>query len=301
MALNPGGNSNYSWHYSAKHEDRTLELVGTIVSLQEIQAREFSMGGQPGRPAFWHDGKPKMNIRVGLATPEGQLKSITFSKAGKKQISGEKPSLHMQLFNVSGGNMSNLIGKTIHIWTWDADPETGMNWGQGNPRKFGLELVPDVAYELTMQLPDEFKVPALYANDGVAGGQPVAPAPQQMQQPPMPPMQGQYFAPPMVQQQPRPMQQPYPYNMQQPAQYQPQPMQPQPMQQMPQMQPQMQPQMPQQPMPAVQAMPPQQAMTAPMPQGMDPAVMAAMQAAGATNVQMVAGEGGSVYDDGIPF
>lgn len=273
MSLNPGGSNNYSWRYSAKHEDRSLEIYGTIVALQEVQAREYNYGSnQPGRPAFWPDGNPKMNIRVGLATPEGQLKSITFNKAGKKQISGEKPSLHMQLYNVSGGNMSNLVGQTIHVWTWDADPETGAQWGQGNPRKFGLELCPDVKYELAMPLPDEFKVPQLYANDGAAGGQPVQQAPQQVQQQPnVMPMAGQYFAPPVTQ----------PY--QQPA-YQPAPQQFQP---------------PMQQMPAVQAMPPQ---SVPMPQGMDPAVAAAMQMAGASNVQpVVEYPPTSVYDDDIPF
>lgn len=280
MSLNPGGSNNHSWHYSAKHEDRSLEITGTIVALQEVQAREYNYGSnQPGRPAFWPDGNPKMNIRVGLATPEGQLKSITFNKAGKKQISGEKPSLHMQLFNVSGGNMSNLMGKTVHVWTWDADPETGMQWGQGNPRKFGLELVPDAKYELAMPLPDEFKVPALYANDGASGG---APAPQQpqVQQANVMPMAGQFYAPPVTQQYQQPAYQPAP-QYQQPA-YQPTPQQFQ------------------QQMPAVQAMPPQ---SAPMPQGMDPAVAAAMQMAGATNVQPVASEQPplSVYENDIPF
>ena len=91
MSLNPGGSNSYSWRYSAKHEDRSLEIYGTIVALQEVQAREYNYGSnQPGRPAFWPDGNPKMNIRVGLATPEGQLKSLTFNKAGTKQISGEK-------------------------------------------------------------------------------------------------------------------------------------------------------------------------------------------------------------------
>ena len=309
MALNPGGNGNYNWNYSNETRDGfSLELWGTVVSIQEVQGREFSMNGQPGRPAFWPDGNPKMNIRIGLATPDGSLKSVTFAKAGKKQVAGEKPSLHMQLYAISNGNMPNIVGKTIHMVTWPVHPGEhqllgykedihgnvypnpwntdnlkGQAWGRGNPRLFGVEEVADTKYELAMPLPEEFKVPALYANDGVAGGQPVAPAPQQMQQVQAPPMQGQYFAPPMVQQQPM-QQQPYPYNMQQPAQFQPRPMQPQP-------------QMPQQPMPAVQAMPP---MTAPMPQGMDPAVMAAMQAAGAVNVQPVE-NAGSVYDESIPF
>lgn len=276
MSLNPGGANNYSWNYSKQDRDGfSLELHGTVVSLQEVQAREYNPGSnQPGRPAFWPDGNPKMNIRVGFATPDGSLKSITFMKAGKKQISGEKPSLHMQLFNLTNGNMMELMGKTVHLWTWPSNPNTGQAWGMGNPRLFGVEEVTDAHYELSGQLPTEFTIPELYANDGVQGGQPVAPMQQHMQ---TPPMQGQFYAPPMAMPQP----QQYPYNMTNPTHvYQPQ-------------------SMTAQPMPAMQAMPPQQAMTAQVPQGMDPAVAAAMQAVGATNVQPVDPTSG-MYDD-IPF
>ena len=294
MSLNPTGMGGSSWNFSNQNKEGfSLEIYGTVVSLQEVQARMYNPSSNaPGAPRFWPDGNPVMNIRMGLATPDGSLKTVTFSKAGKKQISGEKPSLHMQLFNLTNRNMMELIGKTLHLWTWPANPQTGQTWGQGNPRLFGVEEITDgTKYELAGQLPPEYMVPELFANDGAQGG---APNPQMIQQPQVPPMQGNFYAPPTVQ----PMQQQYPYMQQQPVQYQPQQYQPQPMQQ------QMAPQgnMNSQPMPATQAMPPQPA-SAPMPQGMDPAVAAAMQAVGAVNVQPVADElpPTSVYDQDIPF
>lgn len=292
MSLNPNGGS-FNWNMSNPNkEGYSLELYGTVVSLQEVQARMFNPGGGPGAPRFWADGNPVMNIRVGFATPDGTLKTVTFQKAGKKQRTGEKPSLHMQLFNLTNNNMMELIGKTLHLWTWPAHPETGVAWGQGNPRLFGVEIVEGAKYELSGPLPPEFMVPELLCNDGAQGG---APNPQMIQQPQVPPMQGNFYAPPTAQ----PMQQQYPFTQQQPAQYQPQQMQPMPQQQpAPAMQPMAQP-VAQQQMPAVQAMPPQPA-SAPMPQGMDPAVAAAMQSVGAVNVQPVT-DPGAVYDDDIPF
>lgn len=275
MSLNPTGMGGSSWNFSRPNDEGySLELYGTVVSLQEVQARTYNPGSnQPGAPRFWPDGNPVMNIRVGFATPEGKLKTVTFGKAGKKQISGEKPSLHMQLFSLTNRNMMDLMGKTLHLWTWTVDPETQRPWGQGNPRKFGVELVSDQTYQLAGQLPPEYTVPELLCNDGAQGG---APNPQMIQQPQMPPMQGNFYAPPTAQQFP------------QPPQYQPQ--------SMPQMPPQQT--MPQyQQQPTIQQMPPQ---SAPMPQGMDPAVAAAMQAVGAVNVQPADTTGG-IYDDDIPF
>ena len=268
MALNPGSAASYNWNYSNQEKDGfSLELTGTVVSMQEVQAREWNpQTRQPGKPKTWPDGNPVWNIRIGFALPDGNLKSITFMEAGAKQRSGEKPSLHMQLFNLTG-NMNDLMGKTVHLWTWPSHPDTGQAWGMGNPRLFGCELV-DGAYELKVPLPEDFKVPKLLADDGAHGGQPVAQAPQQIQVPQMPPMQGQFYAPPISQ---------YP----QPPQYQ---------QYIPQQQPQYQQPMYPAPQPTIQAMPPQ---SAPMPQGMDPAVAQAMQMTGAQNVQ-------PVYED-IPF
>lgn len=286
MSLNPTGMGGSSWNFSRPDgEGYSLELYGTVVSLQEVQARTYNPGSnQPGAPRFWPDGNPVMNIRVGLATPEGKLKTVTFGKAGKKQISGEKPSLHMQLFNLTNRNMMDLIGKTLHLWTWTVDPETQKPWGPGNPRKFGVELVSDQTYQLAGVLPAEYTVPELLCNDGAQGG---APNPQMIQQPQMPPMQGNFYAPPTAQQFPQSPQYQQ-YIPQQQPQYQPQ--------SMPQMPPQqMMPQYQQQP--TIQQMPPQ---SAPMPQGMDPAVAAAMQAVGAINVQPADPTGG-IYDDDIPF
>lgn len=297
MSLNPIGMGGSSWNMSdPNREGYSLELYGTVVSLQEVQARMYNPNSnQPGMPRFWPDGNPVMNIRMGLATPDGSLKTVTFGKAGKKQVSGEKPSLHMQLFNLTNHNMTELIGKTLHMWTWPANPQTGQAWGQGNPRLFGVEEIEGTTYQLAGQLPPEFLVPELLCNDGAQGG---APNPQMIQQPQVPPMQGNFYAPPTAQ----PMQQQYPFTPQQPVQYQPQGMLQPPMPQQP---------MPQQaapapqgmgapaPMPATQAMPPQPAST-PVPQGMDPAVAAAMQAVGAVNVQKV-DHTDEVYDDDIPF
>lgn len=304
MSLNPGGMGGSSWNMSRPNEDDySLELWGTIVSLQEVQAREYNpYNKQPGAPRFWPDGNPVMNIRMGLAAPDGSLKSVTFAKAGKKQASGEKPSLHMQLFALTNHNMMELIGKTIHLWTWPANPQTGQTWGQGNPRLFGVEEITDgTKYELNGPLPPEFMVPELLCNDGAQGGMPTPP--QMIQQPQVPPMQGNFYAAPTaqpIQQAPMQQQQYQPAPAQQ-QQYQPAPVQQQPMQ-APMKQPMQQPQPVQQPVPATQAMPPQQqAASAPLPQGMDPAVAQAMQAVNAVNVQQVMDPTGGVYDDDIPF
>lgn len=294
MSLNPSGMGGSSWNLSNPNkEGYSLELYGTVVSLQEVQARMYNPNGNgPGAPRTWPDGNPVMNIRMGLATPDGSLKAVTFAKAGKKQVSGEKPSLHMQLFNLTNNNMMELIGKTLHLWTWPANPQTGQAWGQGNPRLFGVEEITDgIKYELSGPLPPEFMVPELMCNDGAHGGQPNPPSPQMMQQPQVPPMQGNFYAAPQAQQ---PMQQSYTQQMMAPPQQQYQPIQ-QPMKA-----PMQQQQQVQQPVPATQAMPPQTA-GAQMPQGMDPAVAAAMQSVGAVNIQPVVDTTGGIYDDDIPF
>ena len=250
MSLNPMGTVNYNWNYSRPDKpDYSLELWGTVVSIQEVQARAFNPSGQPGAPQFWPDGNPKMNIRVGFATPDGSLKAITFAKAGKAQVAGQKPSLHMELYRLTNNNMLELIGKTVHLVTWPTNPTTGMQWGQGNPRIFiAEEAEGDIKYELSSPLPYEFTVPELYANDAVSGGQPV--------------------------QQPQPAQYPqYPQQMQQP-QY------PQYPQQMHQSAPMPQPAQVQQ-VPQPQGMTanwvaPQASVTAQQPSGMDPAIAQAM-------------------------
>ena len=289
MGLNPGGSASYSWNYSnSQNPGFSLEFVGTVVAVQEKQHMDWNNNGGPRTPAFWSNGDPKMDIRIAFADPEGNLKTFQFPEASKKQAANPN-NTHVIFSNLAGGVM-NLIGKTVHIMTWPANPETGAPWGIGNPRIFSAGLVPDVTYELAQPLPDEFKVPKLLADTAVSGGQPV------------PPMVGQYYGTPTFQPRQQPQyqqqvqpqyQQPMPYQQmpQQVPQMQPQYQQPTPYQQMPQQAPQMQPQYQQ---PTIQQLPPQQApMTAQMPSGMDPMVAAAMQAVGAQNVQ-------PVYPD-IPF
>lgn len=249
MSLNPVVVS-HNWNCTRPEKDGfSLELTGTIKCIQEVQAREYNPNGI-GEPRFWKNSNdPVMNIRIGLANPDGDLKTITFAKAGAEQRKRRKPSLHMQLFDLTGGKgMATLVGKTIHIWTWPQNPETGAPWGQGNPRLFGVELVQG-NYELNDELPEEYTVPRLLCNDAVSGGQPVPTAPQYMQQPqvpqysqPMPQYQQPVYQQPVYQAPqyaPMPTQTPQQYMQQQPA--------PQPVQQV-------------------------------APQGMDPAVAQAMQA-----------------------
>lgn len=273
MSLNPTG-GNYNWNYSNPNKDGYSEtMVGTVVSLQEVQKRAYNPGtGQPGMPEFWPDGNPKMNIRMGMATPDGQLKSITFQPAGKAQRSGEKPSLHMNLFALTDNtDMSKLIGMTIQLTTWPANPQTGQAWGPGNPRLFDVQVVEGGPFSLAYPLPEEFKVPRLLANEAVSGGQ--------IQQPYQPqPTNPAYIQTP------------------QPVQYQQpnvQPVQPMNMGQVASV-PNVtaaQPVMQQQPTTQVQAMQPA------VPAGMDPQIAAQMQAMGATNVQQV----DPYSEEGLPF
>lgn len=266
VSFNPGYTAEHTnWNFSNQQKEGYSEdLIGTVVAIQFVQAIDY----MSKQPKFWQDGNPVMNIRLALANPDGDLVCFTFAKASKAAREGKKPSIHMDLWHLTGDtDMINLIGKTIHIHTWPANPNTGQAWGNGNPRLFSVELVTDQGpFELKHPLSDAYKVPEVFAN---GGAKPAQPAPQpQYQQP-------QYgYAQPMQQM------------------YQAQPIQPV---QVPQQIPPMQ-------QPAMA--PQQQQMYDPMqpqvPQGMDPNVAAAMQQMGATNVQPMV-QPQSVYDDSIPF
>ena len=241
MSLNPSGANNYGWNYSKPDKPGySTTLVGTVVAIQEVQKMGYTMNGQPGAPEFWPDGNPKMNIRLALATPDGSIKTFTFQPAGKAARAGQKPSVHMDLWHLTGDtDMMNLIGKTIGISTQEG------HYGQGNPRPWSVGLVDGGPYGLTSELPSEFKAPQVLANNAVSGGQyqqmPQQPAYQQPVQQAQPAYQQ---AQPAYQQ---PVQQAQPaYQQAQPAYQQAQPAYQQPVQQG-------------------------------YPQGMDPSVAAAMQ------------------------
>lgn len=210
MSINPGG-TNYNWNYSKPDKPGySTQLVGTVLAIQEVQKMGYTMSGQPGAPEFWPDGNPKMNIRLALATDSGELKTFTFQPAGKAARMGQKKSIHMDLFALTGNtDMMNLIGKTICIQT-----EEGY-YGQGHPRPWTVFLVDAGPFDVP--LPPEFKAPQVLANSAAAGGQVQAP----------------------------PQQPAYPYTQQQPAQFRPAPQpqyQPAPQYQQPAYQPAPQPQ-----------------------------------------------------------
>ena len=245
MSINPSGANSYGWNYSKPDKPGySTQLIGTVLAIQEVQKMGFTMNGQPGMPEFWPDGHPKMNIRLALATPEGELKTFTFQPAGKQARMGQKKSVHMDLFALTGNtDMLNLIGKTICIQTQEG------HYGQGNPRPWYVSLVEGGPYKLNNELPSEFKAPQVLANNAVSGGQ-------------MMPPQQQGYGMPMQQQ---PMQQGYGMPMQQQPMMQQRP----PMQQMP-----MQAPVQQQPMQQMPVQAPVQQQ--PTTEGMDPQVANAM-------------------------
>lgn len=292
MSLNPTGTTNANWNYSNPNKPNYSQtLIGTVVALQEIQKRKFLGPGQYGAPEFWPEGRPKMNQRMTLATPDGSLVSFIYQPASNPQKKEDK-GIHLALFHLTGDtDMNNLIGKTIQIDTWDMVNNAGtpIKYGAGNPRPFTVyemingnlvtfgdagdpnavntEALASGPYSLSYPLPAEYSVPELLANDAASGGQVInhqqAVAPQNIQ---VPVQQAQ----PVVQQQPQQFVSPEPIQQVQQVQQQP----------VAQMQPMMQ-----QPAGQVNAV---------MPAGMNQQVAAAMQ-------QVEAQGAGAVYDEDIPF
>lgn len=204
MSLNPAGmKKSYAWNYSNNQkEGYSEELIGTVAALQEVQASTFNPNG-PGMPAFWDDGKPKMNIRIWLIDATGEYKFLTFSPASRAAREGKKRSLHIDLFALTGNtDMRNLIGKTIKIAT---QPGT---YGSGNPRPWSCELMEAGPFTATEELPAEARAEKVLANASAHGGQTVAP---QMPQPQYP--QGYGMAPQMQMPQQQMYQQPQPQPM----------------------------------------------------------------------------------------
>ena len=86
MSLEPI--QNFNWRYS---EQGNETLTGTVVTIQEWQGRNWTQNGQGSTPSVWDDGNPRMSIRMGFITPEGEFKSFVFPEAGKAQKEGKKP------------------------------------------------------------------------------------------------------------------------------------------------------------------------------------------------------------------
>jgi len=183
MPLNPTDTGDsHRWNYSDPNSPGySTSIIGTVANFQEVQAMKFAPPGQPKLPDFWPDGNPKMNIRVILIGPSGGFRTLTFTPAGKAAKQGEKKSLHIDLFNLAGGqNIMDLVGKTIEIST--QEPPAGFGYGQGNPRPWNARLVEDQGpFVLKEPLDPIYLAPRVMANQAVSGGVMQPP----MQQPPM--------------------------------------------------------------------------------------------------------------------
>lgn len=251
-SLNPGGRGVPSWNFSDPSKPNySTELIGTVVAMQQVQAMEFR-GGKPYAPKVWPDGNPVWNIRITLAGPKGGLISWMFPPASGKALRGERKSVHMDLFALTGNtDMRNLIDKTIRITTQEG------NYGLGNPRPWTVEeldnetLTPPGPWKPLQEVPADYVNPKQLANAMASGGQmnqqpaqpaqyPAAPAPQYAPQPqyqqPMP----QYAPQPQYGQQVPPQHAPQQSPMQAPMQPMIPPMPPQqqaPMAPQPQMPP----------------------------------------------------------------
>lgn len=189
MVLNPktGGGESHNWNYSnPQNPGYSLSLTGTVVGIQEVQATKFGENGQPTSAGkTWPDGNPIMNIRLIICGPNGGYRTWTFQPAGKAARNGEKPSVHLDLFALTGNtDMKNLIGKTIKIST-QAPPE-GFSYGRGNPRPWNVQLVEEGPYQLSTQLDPIYLLPQVFSNQGVSGGQVVQQQPVQQQPTPQP-------------------------------------------------------------------------------------------------------------------
>lgn len=199
MSINPTMNSeegaSYHWNYSKPDKEGfSNELVGTVLNIQEVQAREYSMNGM-GAPKFWPDGNPVMNIRMVFAVADGSVKTWTFQPAGRLAKQGKKKSVHLDLYALTGNTtMMNLVGRTLRIVT--QQPPQGFSYGVNSPRPWHVELVPDVVYQPNVEVPAELMVEKVLCNDAASGGQLNVQQPQPMQQQPQPPMQNGYYAQP---------------------------------------------------------------------------------------------------------
>ena len=200
MSLNPTMNSGGSmyWNYSNPNkEGYSTTLVGTVINIQEVQKRTYNPNG-PGVPEFWPNGDPKMNIRLVLAQEDGNIKLFTFCPASKAAKLGQKKSIHMDLWHLTGDkNMLDLVGKTIGIST-----QEGV-YAAGNPRPWTVSFVEAGPFQVNGEVPADLMSSKVLCDDAAHGG--AMQQPQQWQGYPQQSMQQPMQAQPIMQQ---PMQQP---------------------------------------------------------------------------------------------
>ena len=165
--LNPNsGGARHIWNYTDPNKEGfMLELTGTVVAVQEVQATKFNSN----TPDFWPDsGNPKMNGRLVICGPNGGLRTWVFTP---------KRPIHHALFELAGGeSMEGLIGKTITLST--VQPPAGFGYSRQNPRPWHVVEAPAGVgpYQPSEPLPAEYQMKQVLHNGAVSGGQVMAPA-----------------------------------------------------------------------------------------------------------------------------
>lgn len=114
-----------AWNYS--DPDRagySTDLTGIVVGMDDPQQRDF----QSGKPVFWDDGSPRRNIRVFIATADGE-KSVTFSPKSALYNAFAKALEALEL-----DSLADAVARTIRLAT-----EEGA-YNRKHPRPWTVEL-----------------------------------------------------------------------------------------------------------------------------------------------------------------
>lgn len=114
-----------AWNYSDPDKPGySTDLTGIIVGMDNPQARDF----QTGKPVFWDDGKPRRNLRVFIATVDGE-KSITFAL---------RSALYTAFVQAIEGaeldGFADIVAYSVHLST-----EEG-SYNRKHPRPWGVAL-----------------------------------------------------------------------------------------------------------------------------------------------------------------
>ena len=110
-----------AWNYThAEKADYIDTLGGVVVGMDNPQAYQY----QTGKKLYWDNGAPKRNIRLFVATDNGE-KSITFTP---------KSALFNAFAATDIDSFEDLVGRKVKVTTKD-----GKYWLE-NPRPWTVEV-----------------------------------------------------------------------------------------------------------------------------------------------------------------
>lgn len=160
-----GGGASSNWNYSDREKDDfATQIDGTVVEMKQVQETQFGTNA----PLFWGrgaDGKPKkvtedtgqpcLNFCIVIDTVQFGEKEWTFNPKSRKDttidpktgrpknpdgLSRASMAIHNALIQagMDPSNLDQLGGMSISVST--KEPPEGFNYGQGNPRPFGMRI-----------------------------------------------------------------------------------------------------------------------------------------------------------------